>query len=148
MSTREYVLFVCDNLMTGEEQHDKLATARPLGQATTAPVYDLIDLGASGALCAGGMVAISGELYALEPAALATIDVLRGHPVLHQRMAVRLADGREAEAYFVASQQAVGRRRVRSGDWRKRPGTTGGAQPREAGPFVRWAKRRFEPPRG
>lgn len=147
MATREYVLFVCDSLMTGEEQHDKLAAARPLGEATTAPVYDLVDLGASGALCAGGVVAISGELYALEPAALAAIDVLRGHPVLHQRMPVRLADGREAEAYFMSYQQVAGRRRIRSGDWRKRPGATGGAQPREAGPFVRWAKRRFEPPR-
>jgi gamma-glutamylcyclotransferase (GGCT)/AIG2-like uncharacterized protein YtfP len=147
MTTREIVLFVCDSLLSGEEQHEKLSAARPLGKATTAPAYDLVDLGAMGALIAGGTVAVTGELYALAPAALAALDVHRGHPVLNQRMAVRLSDGSEAQAYFVASTQAAGRRRVLSGDWRKRRGAPGATSARETGPVVRWAKRRFEPPR-
>jgi gamma-glutamylcyclotransferase (GGCT)/AIG2-like uncharacterized protein YtfP len=145
MTTREIVLFVYDSLMQGEEQHERLAAARPLGKATTAPAYDLVDLGPNGALVAGGTVAVSGELYALEPAAMAQLDIHRGHPVLNQRAPVRLADGREAQAYFVASNQTAGRRRIRTGDWRTRRGATGSAAARDAGPLVRWAKRRFEP---
>jgi gamma-glutamylcyclotransferase (GGCT)/AIG2-like uncharacterized protein YtfP len=144
MTTREIVLFVYDSLMAGEEQHERLAAARPLGKATTVPGYDLVDLGPNGALVAGGMTAILGELYALEPAAMAALDIHRGHPVLNQRAAVRLADGREAQAYFVAHDQSAGRRRVRTGDWRSRRGAAGSAAARDAGPLVRWAKRRFE----
>ncbi len=147
MSAREIILFVCDSLMRGEEQHARLAGARPLGDAITAPEYDLVDLGASGALVPGGLVAVSGELYALEPAALAALDVLKGHPVLHRRAPVRLADGREADAYLLAPDQAVGRRRIRGGDWRRRRGAPGGGNARETGPLVSWAKRRFNPPR-
>jgi gamma-glutamylcyclotransferase (GGCT)/AIG2-like uncharacterized protein YtfP len=144
MITREIVLFVCDNLMKGEDQHEWLAAARPLGEAVTAATYDLVDLGASGALVPGGLVAVSGELYALEPAALAALDVHKGHPILHRRDAIRLADGREAQAYLLSSQQAAGCRRVRSGDWRRRRGAPGAASPRAAGPLVSWAKRRFD----
>jgi gamma-glutamylcyclotransferase (GGCT)/AIG2-like uncharacterized protein YtfP len=147
VSSREFILFVYDSLMSGEDQHERLAAARPLGAATTAPAYELVDLGATGALLAGGTAAVTGELYALEAAALATIDVYKGHPVLHQRAAIRLADGREAQAYLLAPDQAVGRRRIRSGDWRQRPGVPGARRPQEAGAFTRWAKRRFDPPR-
>jgi gamma-glutamylcyclotransferase (GGCT)/AIG2-like uncharacterized protein YtfP len=147
MATNEFVLFVCDSLMKGEDQHHRLAGARPLGEATTAPSYDLVDLNSSGALVAGGTVAVVGELYALEPRALAAIDVERGHPVLHRRTTIRLADGREAEAYLMSSDQVAGRRRIRSGDWRKRPGAPGALPSREASPLVRWARRRFDPPR-
>ncbi|MDI1449798.1 gamma-glutamylcyclotransferase family protein [Polyangium sp. 6x1] len=139
---REIVLFVCDSLMQGEELHARLAAARPLGPATTVAGYDLVDLGATGALVPGGMVAVVGELYALEPQALAALDVFRGHPVLNQRVSIRLADGREAQAYTVAPDQSAGRRRVLSGDWRKRRGATGLGGGRGAGPVVRWAGRR------
>jgi gamma-glutamylcyclotransferase (GGCT)/AIG2-like uncharacterized protein YtfP len=149
MPTREYVLFVCDSLMKGEDQHTLLNTARPLGEAATPAAYDLVDLGSTGALVAGGITAVSGELYALEPAALAAIDIDRGHPILHQRTTIRLADGRDAEAYLMASNQVAGRRRIRTGDWRKRPGApgVGAAATREAPSLVRWARRRFDPPR-
>lgn len=141
-TNREIVLFVCDSLMQGEELHARLAAARPLGAATTAAAYDLVDLGAMGALVPGGMVSVVGELYAFEPAALAALDVFRGHPVLNQRVAIRLADGREAQGYTVAPEQSAGRRRVLSGDWRKRRGATSLGGGRGAGPVVRWAGRR------
>ncbi|UQA58801.1 gamma-glutamylcyclotransferase family protein [Polyangium aurulentum] len=145
MTTREIVLFVYDSLMAGEEQHERLAGARPLGKATTAPAYDLVDLGPNGALVAGGTVSVSGELYALEPATMAALDIHRGHPVLNQRTAIRLSDGREAQAYLVAHDQTAGRRRIRTGDWKTRRGASGAVGARDAGPMVRWAKRRFEP---
>lgn len=146
-SPREIVLFVCDNLMKGEDQHDRLAGARPLGEAKTAPEYALVDLGTSGALVAGGLVSVSGELYALEPQALAALDVHRGHPILHRRGPIRLADGRQAEAYLLSMEQAAGCRRVRTGDWRTRRGAPGAVRTRDTGPLVSWAKRRFDPSR-
>ena len=147
MTQREFILFVYDSLMTGEDQHDRLAEASPLGEATTAPAYELVDLGQTGALLAGGTAAVSGELYALEAAALAAIDIYKGHPVLHRREAIRLADGREVQAYLLAPEQTAGRRRIRSGDWRQRPGAPGARRPQDPGALARWAKRRFDPPR-
>lgn len=141
-TNREILLFVCDSLMQGEEHHDKLAAARSLGPAKTVARYDLVDLGAQGALVDGGLVAVSGELYALTPAALASLDVFRGHPVLNRRAPLRLEDGRDAEAYFIAAEQSAGRRRILSGDWRKRRGATGLGGGRSGGPNVRWAGRR------
>jgi gamma-glutamylcyclotransferase (GGCT)/AIG2-like uncharacterized protein YtfP len=128
--------------MHGEEHHDKLASARSLGKKTSLARYDLVDLGSSGALVEGGLVAVSGELYALAPNVLAALDVFRGHPVLNRRTAIRLDDGTEAEAYFVAVEQSGGRRRILSGDWRKRRGATGLGGGRSTGPLVRWAGRR------
>lgn len=147
MTAREIVLFVYDNLMSGEDQHERLAAARPLGEAKTAPAYELVDLGASGGLLAGGSVAVSGELYAFEPAELAALDIHKGHPVLHQRSAIRLEDGREVQAYLLAQGQVAGRRRVRSGEWRTRRGAPGAGGARDPGALVRWAKRRFDGPR-
>ncbi|KYF63722.1 gamma-glutamylcyclotransferase family protein [Sorangium cellulosum] len=147
MTTSEIALFVYDNLMKGEDQHEWLASARSLGEATTTPQYALVDLGTSGALVQGGFVAVTGELYALSPAALAALDVHRGHPVLHRRAAIRLADGREAEAYLLSMEQAAGCRRVREGDWRKRRGAPGATRSRDNSPLVSWAKRRFDPSR-
>lgn len=141
-TNREILLFVCDSLQSGEEHHDKLASARSLGKAKTVARYDLVDLGAQGALVEGGLVAVSGELYGLPPAALAAIDVFRGHPVLSCRSPVRLEDGREAEAYFIAAAQSAGRRRILSGEWQKRRGATGLGGGRSSGPTVRWAGRR------
>ncbi|WP_438032163.1 gamma-glutamylcyclotransferase family protein [Sorangium sp. So ce204] len=146
MTTHEMVLFVYDNLMKGEEQHEWLATARPLGEATTTPEYALVDLGTTGALVQGGLVAVTGELYAIAPAALAALDVHRGHPILHRRAPIRLAGGREAQAYLLSMEQAAGCRRVREGDWRKRRGAPGAVRARDNSPLVSWAKRRFDPP--
>ena len=142
---REYLLFVCDSLMKGEAQHELLASARLVGEARTAPIFHLLDLGASGALLAGGPTAVVGELYALGPEALAAIDIQRGHPILHQRGPVRLEDGREAETYFLTLDQSRGVRRVRTGDWKNRRVLPGGSRLHDGGALVRWARKRFDP---
>jgi len=141
-TNREIMLFVCDSLMKGEPDHGRLAAARPLGEGKTLPAYDLVDLGTTGALVPGGIAAVTGELYAIEPAALAELDVSRGHPILSQRISIRLSDGRDAQAYTIRPEQSAGRRRVLSGDWRTRRGATGLGGGRSGGPVVRWAGRR------
>jgi len=84
--------------MSGQPEHARLAGARSIGPGTTEPRFDLVDLGAQAALVPGGLTAVRGEVYALGPALLASIDVYKGHPVLHQRRPVRLDDGREGAA--------------------------------------------------
>lgn len=141
----EHLLFVYDSLLAGEPEHDLLAGARALGEARTEPGFQLVDLGPTGALIKGGAGGVRGELYAVNRATLAAIDVRRGHPLLHQREPIRLSDGRVAQAYMLAMDQARGRRRLRSGDWRSRfgPASGGADRPQSGGPLVSWARDRF-----
>jgi gamma-glutamylcyclotransferase (GGCT)/AIG2-like uncharacterized protein YtfP len=133
----EYLLFVYGAMMQGEPEHARLAGARPLGPATTEPAFDLVDLGAQPALVAGGTTPVVGEVYALSPALLASVDVFEGHPLRYRRAAVRLGDGRVVEAYQIDADQARARRRIRSGDWR----TRFAPRPREDEmPWSRWAR--------
>jgi gamma-glutamylcyclotransferase (GGCT)/AIG2-like uncharacterized protein YtfP len=119
-SPPDYLLFVYGALLPGEPQHALLAGARPLGAAETEPAWDLVDLGPEPALVPGGTTAVKGEVYALAPAQLAAIDIHHGHPLRYRRVTLRLADGRLVEAHQLAPDQARGRRRIRSGDWRAR----------------------------
>ena len=96
-----------------------------------------MDLGARPALVPGGTTAVRGEVYALATPHLAQIDVYEGHPLRYRRAAVRLDDGRVVEAYQIDADQARGRRRIRTGDWRTRLAPTPRAEDR---PWSRWAK--------
>ena len=140
MSAREFLVFVCSAAMEGEPQHGLLAGARLRGVVRTRAEFDLVDLGASGSLVGGGRTEVSGELYAVDAATLAALDVHEGHPVLHQRTTITLADGQAAQAYLLHFEQVRGRRRVRSGDWRQRRAVT---RSTDGGPLVRWARGRF-----
>jgi gamma-glutamylcyclotransferase (GGCT)/AIG2-like uncharacterized protein YtfP len=141
----EHLLFAYDSLLKGEPEHDLLAAARPLGPARTEAGYQLVELGPTGGLLRGGTGDVGGELYAVDRATLAAIDVRRGHPLAHHRGTIRLSDGREAEAYLLADDQARGRRRVRSGDWRARFASprAGAERLHDGGPLVGWARDRF-----
>ncbi len=113
-------LFVYGSLLPGERDHGLLAEASKLGAAETAPAYALVELPLFPALIGGGSIAVQGELYALPTQVLAKIDILKEHPVLFKRRAVRLADGSEADAYFMDLDQVRGRRRLACAAWRDR----------------------------
>lgn len=136
---REHLLFVYGAMMNGEPEHPQLAEhgARLVGPATTDATFDLVDLGARPALVPGGTTAVRGEVYALSTAHLAKIDVHEGHPLRYRRGAVRLDDGRVVEAYQIDPDQARGRRRIRTGDWR---GRLAPAPRTEERAWSRWAK--------
>jgi gamma-glutamylcyclotransferase (GGCT)/AIG2-like uncharacterized protein YtfP len=137
---REYLLFVYDAWMSGMPGATRLAGARPLGAATTAPQFDLVDLGAEVALVPGGTTAVRGELYALEPATLAPLDVEKGHPLRFKRIRIQLEDGRDVDAYTLDADQVRGRRRIRSGDLRAHQ--TPAAPERAGSAWSKWAKGR------
>jgi gamma-glutamylaminecyclotransferase len=140
---RRFILFVYGTLLSSEPSHNLLGDSRALGPTTTAPSFDLFDLGVYPALVAGGTTAIAGELYELTARVLATIDVHEGVPLLFKRKRIALADGREAEAYLLEADQVRGRRRIRSGDWRARfqPPPSSAPSARDT-PFVSWVRKR------
>jgi gamma-glutamylcyclotransferase (GGCT)/AIG2-like uncharacterized protein YtfP len=134
-------MFFYGTLLPGERDHALLANAQPLGPALTEPSYQLVELNVYAALVPDGKVAVHGELYALDLEARRQIDVSRQVPVLFQRAKIRLADGSEAETYFMNADQVRGKRRLPHGDWRKRFAPT--LVRRAPGQLVGWARNRF-----
>jgi gamma-glutamylcyclotransferase (GGCT)/AIG2-like uncharacterized protein YtfP len=131
-------LFAYGTFLPGEVDHEVIAAARHLGPARTAPCFTLVELNAFAGLLAEGSGQVQGELYELDYATLAACDVRRDHPRRYQRKTIALDDGSRAEAYLVLPEQALGRRRLRGGDWRSRFKR----ERPEPGAFVRWAKDR------
>jgi gamma-glutamylcyclotransferase (GGCT)/AIG2-like uncharacterized protein YtfP/predicted GNAT family N-acyltransferase len=117
----ERKVFVYGTLMRGERNHRLLARVRFLGEAITAPRFELAHLGAYPALVPGGKTAIAGELYAVDAATLAALDDLEAHPHYYQRTVIELSDGELVEAYLLDGEHASGRPRIAAGDWRRAP---------------------------
>lgn len=112
------LIFVYGTLLSGEGNHSVLGRAPLVTRAVTAPRYTLIDLGHFPAMLDHGRVPIIGEVYRCDPATLAALDCLEGHPRFYVRRDVALARGPErAQAYFLASRRA-GAAPIDSGDWR------------------------------
>jgi gamma-glutamylcyclotransferase (GGCT)/AIG2-like uncharacterized protein YtfP len=113
-------LFVYGTLMTGEENHARMAGGKLLAPALTAPRYCLYDLGPYPALVAGGETAVRGELYRVSRDLLDALDAFEGHPDYFRRQAVALAGGREAAAYlFARPAELVDRAALDLGDWKR-----------------------------
>lgn len=138
--TREYHLFVYDAWMSGQPGAARLAGSRPVGPAVTEPRFDLVDLGREVALVTGGTTAVKGEVHVLDAQLLASLDVEKGHPLRYRRARIQLDDGREVDAYTLDADQARGRRRIRSGDYRAH--ATPSAPERQPSAWSRWAKTR------
>lgn len=135
-------MFFYGTMLPGERDHALLAAAEPLGPASTAPLYQLVELNVYAAIIPDGKVAVHGELYAVDLETRRKLDVSRQVPILFQREKVRLADGSDAETYLMNPDQVRGKRRLSHGDWRKRfaPTNERGAP----GQLVSWARNRFE----
>jgi gamma-glutamylcyclotransferase (GGCT)/AIG2-like uncharacterized protein YtfP len=137
---REILLFVYDSWMSGQADAARLAGARAIGPSATEPRFHLVDLGTQVALVLGGATAVRGEVYALEPAMLASADIEKGHPLRYKRIGIRLEDGREVQAYTLDVDQVRGRRRIASGDYRAH--VTPPPPARHEGAWSKWAKGR------
>ena len=98
------LLFVYGTLLRGQRNHSSLAAAQYLGRVRTAASYTLVSLGPFPALREGGSAAVEGELYEVDPAILAALDRLEGHPDFYRRGTVLLADGRASVTYFLPAE--------------------------------------------
>jgi gamma-glutamylcyclotransferase (GGCT)/AIG2-like uncharacterized protein YtfP len=138
---RECRLFVYDTLREGEPRHGLLEGARLLGVAATPPEFYLVDLGPYAALVRGGTTAVVGELYLVDLQTRRGLDVEREVPILFSRETIQLADGAEADAYLLTSEQVRGRRRLAHGDWKQRFSRS--ISPNARGPWVEWSRGRW-----
>lgn len=137
---REFQLFVYDAAMSGLPGAGRLEGAKLVGAAATEPGFALIELEREVALVADGAGSVRGEVYTLEAKLLASLDVEKGHPLRYRRARVRLADGREVDAYTLDASQVRGKRRIASGDYRAHSAPA--APGREPSAWSRWAKSR------
>jgi gamma-glutamylcyclotransferase (GGCT)/AIG2-like uncharacterized protein YtfP len=113
-------VFVYGTLLRGETNHYFLKGSRFLGETSTEPLYDLVDMGGLPVMVSGGSTSVVGELYEVGEETLAALDNLEGHPIWYTRTNVVLADGLTAETYLMDRNQVVDRPLIPSGNWRDR----------------------------
>lgn len=78
-----------------------------LGEAWTEPGYRMVSCGAyPGLVHAGYGEPVYGELYRVGEALLASLDRFEDAPKEYVRTAIRLSDGREAQAYLYQGETA------------------------------------------
>jgi gamma-glutamylcyclotransferase (GGCT)/AIG2-like uncharacterized protein YtfP len=94
------LLFVYGSLQRGECNHGELQGTRFVGEVRTASRYGLCVLGHYPALAVRGARAVAGELYEVDARTLHDLDTFEG--AAYRRDWVALADGRRAQAYFLA----------------------------------------------
>ena len=118
----ESPVFVYGTLKAGEANHRWLRGAVYLGRRLL-PGAQLHDLGPypMALLQEGVADVIHGELYSIDAAGLARLDVLEDYPALYDRRLVTLSDGGKAWVYHGRPEQVRGKPRVPHGDWRTPP---------------------------
>lgn len=110
-------LFVYGSLKRGHPHAWRLGGAPLLTVIRTVPGYQLVDLGEYPGMRPGGVGAVMGELYEIDPGRMAALDHFEGHPTLFLRAEVPLADGSRAVAYMATASTAWGAPVITSGRW-------------------------------
>lgn len=116
----EHLVFVYGTLRKGYRNHHLLAEARDLGPARSVALYALY-LDDYPYLVKGHSVCrVAGELYAVDEAGLAKLDLLEEHPVWYCREMIAVEDqrGRRHRAWVYFYPRPKGRL-LMSGDLRE-----------------------------
>jgi gamma-glutamylcyclotransferase (GGCT)/AIG2-like uncharacterized protein YtfP len=114
------LVFVYGTLMRGEHHHDVIQAAEFVGPARTLPAYDFVLIDYFPALVPGGQRAIEGELYWVDAATLAALDVLEEVPDFYVRESIALADGQRAHTYLMPRERATGATPLAANSFRQR----------------------------
>jgi gamma-glutamylcyclotransferase (GGCT)/AIG2-like uncharacterized protein YtfP len=115
-----FLLFAYGSLLPGERDQAVLRGAPHLGQHKTVARYRLVDLGAYPALITSGQHVIIGELFEIDVEILRQADRVKELGRLFCREKIELDTGQLVEAYTMDEVLVRGRRRLRTGDWRRR----------------------------
>jgi len=94
-------LFIYGTLMRGQSAHGLLEGASFIGEAQTAAIYSLRNLGDYPGLVLGGDQAVHGEIYEIDDSALPHLDRYEGHPELYLRMTIELSSGERVTSYVL-----------------------------------------------
>ena len=111
------LIFVYGTLLRGEANHPQLSEAAFVRSARTEARYELVDLGGYPALLEDGSTAVSGEIYDVNSALLARLDMFEEVPGLYERKPIALIGG-HIEAYVMPRDRAAGASQIADGDWR------------------------------
>ncbi|MCZ7583327.1 MAG: gamma-glutamylcyclotransferase [Deltaproteobacteria bacterium] len=112
------ILFVYGTLKRGQRNHFLMREARFLGEAVTAPLYTLLNLGPFPGMVPGGTTAVHGELYEVGRELLARLDRHEGVPRLYIRGVVWLENRAWAESYLLVDFDRIRMGRAsESGEW-------------------------------
>ncbi len=109
-------LFVYGTLKRGGRNVRLMADGHFVCEATTRPLYAIIDLVSHPGLVAG-VLAVRGEVWEIPADTLRRLDAFEEVPYPFDRRPIVLADGTTAEAYFWLGPIAG----VRSDGWGERP---------------------------
>jgi gamma-glutamylcyclotransferase (GGCT)/AIG2-like uncharacterized protein YtfP len=109
-------VFVYGTLRRGGRANRLLRGARFLAEATTDSAFELVDMGPYPGLVAAGSIAVRGEIWEVPIAVLAELDAYEGEE--YARIAIRLSDGSQAQAWVMHPHHAEGRPRIATGEWR------------------------------
>jgi gamma-glutamylaminecyclotransferase len=110
-------VFVYGTLRRGGRGNRLLRGCRYLAESTTDPGFELVDMGPYPGLVAGGAVAVRGEIWEVPSDLLAELDAYEGEE--YARVAIRLADGSQAQAWVMHAHHTEGRPRIAGGEWRR-----------------------------
>ncbi|MGO1296929.1 MAG: gamma-glutamylcyclotransferase family protein [Vibrio sp.] len=114
---QQHLVFVYGTLRHGEVHHEYLANSQCLGTFDTKPEYTLYDLGDYPGLVEGHKT-IAGEVYVIDDATLAQLDILENVPVEYRREQIETSYG---DAWIYLYQDAGElQREILSGDWLQR----------------------------
>jgi gamma-glutamylaminecyclotransferase len=110
------LIFVYGTLRRGQPNHAQMGRARFVRRATTAPRYQLVDLGSYPALLEDGETAVHGEVYEVDEPQLPQLDAFEDVPSLYQRKPVEIP-GLSVLGYVMRRETAGDARAIASGDW-------------------------------
>jgi gamma-glutamylaminecyclotransferase len=114
MTTR---VFVYGTLRRGEANHQLLASAAFVREARTPAAYTLYAFDGHPGMGIGGTDHVMGELFDVDDATLAQLDVLEDHPRWYQRTSLVLEDGDTVVTYVLPPHFTAGRATIAGGDW-------------------------------
>jgi len=111
------IVFVYGTLRKGQGNHYLMQGAEFLGEARTTPHWKMVSLGPFPGVIPGSG-SIVGELFKVDPPAMARLDRLEGAPRFYHRKSVTLTDGRSAIMYVLThAGRYADHEPITSGDW-------------------------------
>ena len=120
---KQIKVFVYGSLKSGQCNNSALVGTKLLGRATITGPYKFVDLswypGVVQLAAESDSREIGGEVWAVDPDTLATLDMIEGHPEYYRRIKVQTSIGHEAWCYVLPSEYGPQRKEIETLFWRE-----------------------------
>ena len=112
-------VFVYGTLRLGETYHHLMSACEYLGPRSTAPEYELVNIGRYPGLIMDGATSVRGDLFLVTPEILEKLDEYEGYPEDYSRESIDL-EGAETAVAYIYRLNVENCPKIVSGDWKKR----------------------------